>query len=301
MSMKPIRLPEGGRASLFFPFEGDWDKTRDEAMYGASRSNILRHWNQLPEYLRKDHGFQFLMDTYFPVADDTMQMQRQRIEDRQRQGDALRNFFGSRSNPVDLLARRGLPHASVDDVRAILGDPEAEAMVEAIKALPQHNACVDFGVPFGGTSVVSTSTSSRTVAGVKARSNQAVRLWGFDVGFDGTTSTNPPGIVEIQQNTFAANAPGTNSNSVTGQVIDFGRPETVQATAAKAWTTEPTAITTVEVFFIPSYMGSGIVFTPLTKPFVLAGATGPSGGSMRVTQSSGGGSPNVAGTLKCEE
>jgi hypothetical protein len=44
-------------------------------------------------------------------------------------------------------------------------------------------------------------------------------------------------------------------------------------------------------------MGSGIVFTPLTKPFVL---TGTIGGSLRITQQSGI-TGNATGTLKAEE
>ena len=84
---------------------------------------------------------------------------------------------------------------------------------------------------------------------------------------------------------------------MTPLIIDFARPETVQTAGAKAWTTEPTVIVTTEVFFIPNYMGSGIVFTPLTKPF---GLSNNKGGSMRVTQQSGivG---NATGTLKGEE
>jgi hypothetical protein len=49
--------------------------------------------------------------------------------------------------------------------------------------------------------------------------------------------------------------------------------------------------------FVPSYMGSAVVFAPLTKPW---GAKGGNGASMRVTQQSGV-SANATGTLKSEE
>jgi hypothetical protein len=273
-TMKPVRLPEGGRAGLSFAFEGDWQETRQKAMLEATRPNILRHWTHMPEWLRKDQGFLRLMDEFRPMTDEEYEL-KQAIH-REAFREYVRAVLGTRGNPTD------------------------DEVAEALRAVPQHNACVDFGVPFGGNTAIATNSTSRTVVGTKTRANQAVRFWGFDIGFDGTTSTNGPGIVEIQQNTFATNAPGTNSTTVTPAVIDFARPETVQSSAAKAWTTEPTVITTVEVFFIPNYMGSGIVFTPLTKPFALAGATGPSGASMRVTQQSGI-TGNATGALKHEE
>lgn len=155
-------------------------------------------------------------------------------------------------------------------------------------------AALDFGVPF---ETVSTSSTAKSVAGVKTPANQAVRVFGIYIGCDGTNSANGPAIVEICQATFATNAPGTNSTSVTPVALDSGRPETIQSTAAKAWTTEPTVLTVEEAFYIPAYMGSGLIFYPLSKPLVCKG-----GGGMvvRVTQQSGV-TVNVTGTIKCEE
>ena len=62
IAMKPVRLPEGGRAALSFAYEGNWDETRDTAMLGASRANILRNWLSFPQWVRQDQGFQHLMD-----------------------------------------------------------------------------------------------------------------------------------------------------------------------------------------------------------------------------------------------
>lgn len=155
-------------------------------------------------------------------------------------------------------------------------------------------ACLDFGVPF---ETVATTSTAKSVAGVKTPANQAVRVWGFDIGCDGTNSANGPAIVEVCQATFATNAPGTASTTVTPVALDSGRPETIQSTAAKNWTTEPTVLTVVEAFYIPAYMGSGLIFYPLSKPLVCKGGGGC---VLRVTQQTGV-SVNVTGTLKCEE
>ncbi len=274
--MKPILLG-GNRAALQFLHDGgDVDATQERAMFGATRSNILKEWRHFPKFMRQDQGFQCLMDTYCPVDEETLEFKRR--ERTELALEYLRGVLGNHFKPGD---------AATD-----------EEIIAALRAIPQHNACVDMALPFGNAgTAVATNSTSRTVAGMQPRANQSVRMWGFDIGFDGTTSTNGPGIVEIVNCTFATNPPSTNSVTSLPVIIDFSRPETVQTTGAKAWTVEPTVIVTTEVFFIPNYMGSGIVFTPLTKPF---GLTSTKGGLMRVTQASGI-TGNATGTLKAEE
>lgn len=169
-----------------------------------------------------------------------------------------------------------------------------EEVVRAIREISGRRAALDFGAPF--KTVATTSTTS-TVAGIKTPANQAVTIWGFDIGFDGTTSTNGPAICEVATCTFATNPPGTNSTSVTPQAFDSGRPETIQSTAGKAWTAEPTVITSPEAFLIPSYMGSGIIFQPLAHPIT---AKGGNGAILRVTQQSSV-TANATGALKGTE
>jgi hypothetical protein len=169
-----------------------------------------------------------------------------------------------------------------------------EEVIRAIREISFHRAALDFGVPF---LVVATSSTASTVAGVKTPANQAVTLWGFDIGFDGTTSTNGPAKCEVGTCTFATNSPGTNSTSVTPVAFDSGRPETIQSTAGKAWTSEPTVISSMEAFYIPSYMGSGIIFQPLAHPVT---AKGGNGAILRVTQQTSV-TPNASGTLKLSE
>jgi len=162
-------------------------------------------------------------------------------------------------------------------------------------------ACLQFGVPiltgaYPG-SVVATTSTLKTVVGIKTPANQAVKLLGVNVGCDGTNSAQGPAIVRLGSSSFATNAPGTNSTSITPAILDSGRPETIQSTAGGNWTTEPTTWVIVEAFYVPVYMGSAIVFRPLTVPLI---AKGSNGIVMSVTQQSSV-TANVTGSLTAEE
>ncbi len=282
IDLKPMQM--FGRAVLSTPFRKNWDETLRASTQVTTRGFILKHWRDFPDFVRKDQGFQGLMDYYHPTTEEEYAIKRSLHMEtvRQHVHDCLGAIAARKlDKPLHFMTERELEQEVVDVIRAV----------------PIHRAAVDFQVPFGGVTAISTTSTAKTIAGVKPRTNQSVYMWGFNIGFDGTTSTNGPAIVELQQNTWATNAPGTNSTSVTGYPIDNGRPETIQSSVGKTWTTEPTVLTLWETFFIPSYMGSGIVFTPLTKPFVM---TGTIGGSMRITQQSGV-TANGTGSLKVQE
>jgi hypothetical protein len=102
-----------------------------------------------------------------------------------------------------------------------------------------------------------TASTAETVVGVAAASNIVVLVLELLASLNGATSSNAPTLVEFQRNTFAANAPGTNSTSFTtaNGKRDPGRAETIQATAATVWTTEPTVATSLDSQFIPSFNG----------------------------------------------
>lgn len=93
-----------------------------------------------------------------------------------------------------------------------------------------------------GGAVALTAATAETILGVNAPSGSIIDLQYVEVSFDGTSATAVPVLVELCQNTFATNPPGTASTSVTPVQI-YGRTVTVGATAAKTWTTEPTVIT----------------------------------------------------------
>lgn len=133
-------------------------------------------------------------------------------------------------------------------------------------------AALSEGIPFETVALVAATPKS--VAGFKAPANQAVVVDGINIGFDSTNPSGAPVIVELCSCTFATQPPGTASTAVTPGPYDQARPETPQISAAKNWATEPTVITVVETFNVPSYTGSAIVPLPLTKPFIVKGGNG---------------------------
>lgn len=148
-------------------------------------------------------------------------------------------------------------------------------------------------VPF--SAVALTGTTARTVVGVKAATNQAVKIVGIKLSFDGSTSTATPVLVEMARCTFATNGPGTASTSATPVKRDSGRGETIQATAATAWTSEPTVITVAEAQYVGAY--NGLYDMPISwdRPFILPGGQGF---VLRLTAPA---NVNASGTLIFEE
>lgn len=90
--------------------------------------------------------------------------------------------------------------------------------------------------------VALVAATAKTILGCRAPAQFGTDLQAFWIGFDGTDSAQAPVFIELGSATFATNAPGTASTSVTVQQ-QYGQPITAGFTAAKAWTTEPTVIT----------------------------------------------------------
>lgn len=155
-------------------------------------------------------------------------------------------------------------------------------------------AGLKFGVPVANLACTSTPTSQ---IGIKAATNQCVKVTGLWAGFDGTDSTKGPGLLEIGKCTFATNGTmGTNNTQVT-PICSNGLSETIQTVAGSLWTAEPTVITPSWNWPLPTYMGSGLIWLPLADPFFVRGG---SGCVVRVTLPSGV-TCNFTGTLVCEE
>jgi hypothetical protein len=171
-----------------------------------------------------------------------------------------------------------------------------EEVLQAIFSIPVHRAGLQFGAPF---ETVSETSTARSTVGVKAPTNQGVKVLGFYIGFDGTNAANGPAIVEVCSCTWATNPPSTNSTGITLAPLDTHWTETIQSTAAKAWTAgnEPTVLTVQEAFPVPTYMGAAMVFRPLT---VLLICKGGNGCVLRITLPSGV-TANATGALICEE
>ena len=127
-------------------------------------------------------------------------------------------------------------------------------------------------IPFGAIALA--AATAKSVVGVKAAANVCFRLTEVAVSFDGATSTAVPPICEFMQSTFGANSPGTNSTSVTPAKRDTGRAETVQATAARNWTTEPTTLTLQRPIYVGAFNGLYHVIYPFASPFIVIGGQG---------------------------
>jgi hypothetical protein len=113
-----------------------------------------------------------------------------------------------------------------------------------------------YTITTGGAVALSAATA-KSVLGVKSgatTANHAVDLKKFRISFDGTTATAAPVLVEVCYCTFGANAPGTNSTSVT-PVQAYGRTASTGFSAAKNWTTEPTTISAFEDFTVTPFGG----------------------------------------------
>lgn len=96
-----------------------------------------------------------------------------------------------------------------------------------------------------GAAVALSAATAKSVIGVSAPAQFGVDLKKVRFGFDGVTASAVPVLVELCYATFATNAPGTNSTSVTPAQM-YGRSITTGFTAARNWTTEPTVLTVVE-------------------------------------------------------
>lgn len=150
-----------------------------------------------------------------------------------------------------------------------------------------------FDVP--ASTVACTAATAKCVLGIKAATNVCVKLTGLTISFDGATSSNAPAICEQMQSTFGANGPGTNSTSVTPPKRDTGRAETIQATAAKTWTTEPTTLTLQSSLDLGQYNGAATIFLPFDTPYIIIGAQGF---VLRITSPN---NVNYSGALSGEE
>jgi hypothetical protein len=144
--------------------------------------------------------------------------------------------------------------------------------VIAVAAALVRGAYNQFNVPF--STVAFVATTAKSAVGIKAATNVCVRVNEVSISFDGATSTNAPAVCEFMQSTFGANSPGTNSTSVTPPKRDTGRAETIQATAAKAWTTEPTTLTLQDSVDIGQYNGALVKMFPFASPFIIIGGQG---------------------------
>lgn len=114
----------------------------------------------------------------------------------------------------------------------------------------------------GAASPLAAGTA-RTVISVTAPAQFGANWIGYEISFDGATSTATPATIELC--TFTAAGAGT-STAVT-IVNSAGQRVTTGFTAATNYTVEPTVLAPFKTFYLPVYGGTGIVqFTPNQEP-----------------------------------
>lgn len=116
---------------------------------------------------------------------------------------------------------------------------------------------------------VSTGTSLKYILGVKSgatTANHGVDWIRYRIAFDGTTASATPILIELCNCSFATNAPGTSSTSVTVRQ-EYGRAAGTGFTAAKDWSSAPTSVTAFEQFYLTPNGGTILYDWPLgTSP-----------------------------------
>jgi hypothetical protein len=127
-------------------------------------------------------------------------------------------------------------------------------------------SALNFSVDAAGISL--TGGSPKTMIQAIAPTNQVVTVKGFQLSFDGATSTATPATVQLLRQTTAGTV-----TSATPRKLDSGRAETIQSTAGINATSEPTSGEVIFTEFIPVYGGNKTVFFPSNLLPIIPGGT----------------------------
>lgn len=104
--------------------------------------------------------------------------------------------------------------------------------------------------------VALSAATAKTILSVINASNGLIRLTELSVSFDGTSSTAEPVTVELCSSTQATAGTSTSHTIVQCR----GATRTVQATAARNYSAEPTALTVIRQWLIHPQTGLTIPF-----------------------------------------
>ena len=122
-----------------------------------------------------------------------------------------------------------------------------------------------YSIPAGADVALSAATA-KSVIGVAAASSFGVDLKKLRCSFNGVTAADTPVLVQVCYATFATNAPGTASTSITPVQV-YGRAITAGFTAARNWTTEPTVLTVLDEWDLTPCGGTVLYDLPLGDTF----------------------------------
>jgi hypothetical protein len=112
-----------------------------------------------------------------------------------------------------------------------------------------------------GAAIALSAATAKSIIGVMAGASFGIDLQKYRISFDGDAVAVPV-LVELCQATFATNAPGTNSTSLT-PVQSYGRAIAHGVTAASNWTSEPTVLTVIDEQLLTPNSGLEVYDFPL--------------------------------------
>lgn len=110
------------------------------------------------------------------------------------------------------------------------------------------------------TAFAATAGAKTCLNGI-AGANTGVAVVEFGISMDGVTSSAVPATVDLFQSTQAT--AGTVGGSPPAVVQTTGRAAAAQITLAHNYTAEPTALTAIESFYVPQFMGLFVKQYPL--------------------------------------
>lgn len=101
-----------------------------------------------------------------------------------------------------------------------------------------------------------SAATAKTILSVINASNALIRITEIGVSFDGTSATAEPVTVELMSSTQA----GAGSSTSQSPVQIYGPTRTVQATGARNFASEPTALTAIKRWLIHPQTGIELQF-----------------------------------------
>lgn len=147
-----------------------------------------------------------------------------------------------------------------------------------------------YSIDSAGDVALSPSTA-KTVLSVIAASGAPIKLVELGIGFDGTSATDKPVLVELCASTEAG--AGTATSQTPAQV--GGPTRTVQASGKRNFTAEPTALTTLQRWRVHPQSGMVLQFPLGREPQQVTG------GRALVLRCTASASVNFAGYVTFEE
>lgn len=137
--------------------------------------------------------------------------------------------------------------------------------------------------------------TAKTILMVNAAANRSIKVDEIGIGFVGVTAGAKPVLVEVVESTAAG--AGAGSSSVTPRKTENSTTVTVQATAAKGYTSEPTVLLPIREWLIHP-QASGLIQLPLARELTsrVGGGIG-----LRVTFATAETTVNIRGYIEFEE